>query len=80
MHSSVFPATTRPGLVDTSKLSSSEAALYGAITDADHHATLSVVSESADVQFGRFDGNGHNTLDRSDLNLLSKVSSQASGK
>jgi len=68
------------GKVDTSKLSSSEAALYGAITDTDHHATLSVVSESADVQFGRFDGNGHNTLDRSDLNLLGNVSQQAVGQ
>ena len=68
------------GKVDPSKLSSSEAALYGAISDTDHHATLSVVSESGSVQFGKFDGNGHNTLDRSDLNLLGNVSPQAAGQ
>jgi RHS repeat-associated protein len=68
------------GKVDPSKLSSGEAALYGAISDTDHHATLSVVSESGDVQFGKFDGNGHNTLDRSDLNLLGNASPQAAGE
>ncbi len=68
------------GKVDTSKLSSSEAGLYNAITNTDIHATLSVVGESADVQFGRFDGNGHNTLDHSDLALLNAASPSAAGE
>lgn len=71
---------TVDGKVDPSKLSSSEAALYNAIQDPDHHATLTVVSESDTVQFGRFDGNGHNTVDASDLKLLSSASSQAAGE
>jgi RHS repeat-associated protein len=61
------------------KLSSAESALYNAINDTSHHATLEVVSQSDFVQFGRFDGNGHNTVDASDLKLLSNVSQQTAG-
>lgn len=65
---------------DPSNLSPSEGALYNAINDTNHHATLGVVSESDQIHFGRFDGNGHNTLDASDLTLLSNVSRSAAGE
>jgi RHS repeat-associated protein len=68
------------GSVDTSKLSQSESALFNAISDTVHEATLSVVPETDTVTFGRFDGNGHNTLDRADLNLAGKANAQLPGE
>lgn len=71
---------TVDGKVDPSKLSSGEAALYGAIQDTDHHATLDVVTQSDTVQFGGFNGNGHNTVDAADIKLLNSASPQAAGE
>ncbi len=68
------------GKVDRSKLSSSEAQLYDAIKDKDHHATLNAVSESGTVQFGRFDGHGQNTADASDIGLVAKQDQQTAGE
>lgn len=68
------------GNVDVSKLSSSEGALFNAITDPDHTARLDVVAQSDTVQFGKFEGAGLNTVDASDLHLLAGVSPQAAGE
>ncbi|HYG98737.1 MAG TPA: hypothetical protein VD837_06360 [Terriglobales bacterium] len=64
-----------------------EQALYKAINDQSHHATLSVVDNSDTVQFGRSDcptgcaaGSGHNTLDRSDLSLAGGANKQLPGE
>jgi len=65
---------------DPSKLSSGERALYDAINDTGHHATLSLVGDSDTVQFGRFEGNGKNTLDRSDLDAANRANGQISGE
>jgi RHS repeat-associated protein len=67
------------GKVDPSKLSNSELALYEAITDKDNHATLNVVRQSDEVDFDRFDGNGTNRIDRSDMNLLAKQDQSLAG-
>ena len=68
------------GNVDVSKLSSSEAALFNAITDPDHTARLNVVPQSDTVQFGAFKGAGLNVLDASDLNLLARADPKAAGE
>jgi RHS repeat-associated protein len=67
------------GKVDPSKLSNSELALYEAIKDKDNHATLNVVRQSDEVDFDRFDGNGTNRIDRSDMNLLAKQDQSLAG-
>jgi hypothetical protein len=65
--------------VDPSKLSNSELALYEAIKDKDNRATLNVVGQSDEVNFDRFDGNGTNRIDRSDMNLLAKQDQSLAG-
>lgn len=67
------------GKVDPSKLSDSELALYEAIKDKDNHATLNVVRQSDEVDFDRFDGNGTNRIDRSDMNLLAEQDQSLAG-
>jgi RHS repeat-associated protein len=66
--------------IDPSKLSDGERALFKALTDPDHHAEIGVLPESDFVHFGKFDGDGHNTLDASDLALLRSASKQAPGE
>ena len=54
-----------------------EKELFKAITDTKNHAVINTVRESGDVDFGRFDGNGQNTIDSSDLAILDNSSDNA---
>jgi RHS repeat-associated protein len=54
-------------------LSGSEKGLFTAITDTKNHATIDLVRKDGNVDFGRFDGNGKNTIDLGDLDVLDKA-------
>jgi RHS repeat-associated protein len=58
-------------------LKGAEKELFKAITDEKNHAVIDTVRESGDVDFGRFDGKGHNTIDSSDLSILDNSSDNA---
>jgi RHS repeat-associated protein len=58
------------GDVDVSKLSGAEKAFYGALTDTNTHATLTVVSGDGGVFFGLSTGKGANTVDVADTAQL----------
>jgi RHS repeat-associated protein len=51
-------------------LKSGEKELFNAITDTKNHVTIDTVRRDANVDFGRFDGKGKNTIDAADLDLL----------
>ncbi len=53
-------------------LKGAEKELFNAITDDKNKATIDTVSRDANVDFGKFNGNGTNTVDRSDLEILDK--------
>ena len=54
-------------------LSGREKELFTAITDTKNHATIEVVDKETGVDFGRYDGNGKNTIDLSDLSVVDKA-------
>jgi RHS repeat-associated protein len=68
------------GNVDASKLSSSEAELYKAISDPDHTATLDVRPGSDSIMFDQYAGKGLNILDRADLSALGRANSILPGE
>jgi RHS repeat-associated protein len=51
-------------------LKGSEKELFKAITDTKNHVTIDTLRSDANVDFGRFDGGGKNTLDFADTDLL----------
>src|SRR5262249_14236512 len=68
------------GNVDASKLSSSEAELYKAISDPNHTATLDVRPGSPDILGDQYAGKGLNILDRADLTQFGKANSALPGE
>lgn len=68
------------GNVDASKLSSSEAELYKAISDPNHTATLDVRPGSPDILGDQYAGKGLNILDRADLTQFGKANSVLPGE
>jgi uncharacterized protein RhaS with RHS repeats len=51
-------------------LKGGEKELFNAITDTKNHVTIDTVRKDANVEFGRFDGKGKNTVDAADLDVL----------
>ena len=51
-------------------LKGGEKELFKAITNTKNHVTIDTVRRDANVDFGRFDGGGKNTVDIADLELL----------
>src|SRR6185369_11709939 len=51
-------------------LKGAEKQLFNAITDEKHHVTIDTTRREANVDIGRFDGGGKNTIDAADLDLL----------
>jgi hypothetical protein len=51
-------------------LKGGEKELFNAITDKTYHVTIDTVRRDPNVDFGRFDGKGKNTVDAADLDLL----------
>ena len=49
-----------------------ESEIYTAITDPNNRVSIDLVRRDANVDFGRFDGGGQNTIDLADLDLLDR--------
>jgi hypothetical protein len=68
------------GDVDPSKLSDTERALYGSITNTDATGTVTVVGNYTSFDFEKSTGKGQNSVDRSDLNVLNSADKRLSGE
>ncbi len=62
--------TARVSKADYAKLSKSEKALYNAINNTSNHATINVVGNTGQSEFGTHDSRGVNTVDLGNLSKL----------
>lgn len=64
------------GNVDPSTLSGNDKKLYDEITDQKDHVTVALTRDDPNVDFGRFDGGGKQTVDLSDIEKLNSPSNK----
>jgi len=61
-------------------LSANESALLGAVNDTNTTATINVLGKDSSFNFEKYDGNGQNSIDRADLNVLGGANKELPGE